>query len=75
MGTEYAGMLGLNIVVLLVLAFAGIAIWWGLLRLMDKHNRVDFVDEIEKFKYPEVYYGLRALATAWIVAQLVGRFV
>jgi len=66
---------GFNVVVLLVLAFGGIALWWGLLRLMDKHNGVSFRREIPKWKYPEIYYGLRAVATAWIVAELMGRFV
>lgn len=71
----YLAVTTINLLILVVLAIGGIALWWGLLRLMDKHNGVAFHNEIHRFRYPEVYYGLRALATAWIVAELAGRFV
>lgn len=72
---EYFMITGVNLMILVILTIGGIALWWGLLRVMDKHNRVVFKDEIRRFQYPEVYYGLRALATAWIVAELASRFV
>ena len=64
---------------LFILAFAMIAAWWGLLRLMDLVADIDFkktISAISREPLPAaVYFGARALAVALICAEAFGRFV
>ena len=65
-----------GLAVLLLLAPVGVAVWWGLLRLMDKAAGINFRYEMHQLDQPmAIYYGLRAVATAYLVASLFSRFV
>lgn len=64
---------------LFLLAFAMIAAWWGLLRLMDLAASIDFKETISSIESEPlaaaVYFAGRALAVAWICSTAFGRFV
>lgn len=64
-----------NLTVALLVVTGGIWVWWGLLRLLDKANGVDFGHEVHDWKYPEIYYGFRALAAAILIGWLVGGII
>ncbi len=67
----------IGIAVLLILVPVAIGAWWGLLRLMDKLAGVNFSEEIQEFSPHDkaIYFGLRALATAYLMAALFARFI
>lgn len=67
----------ISISVLIILAFTAVATWWGLLRLMDYALGVNFRDQIKAFSPRDqaLYFGFRAVATAYLVATLFSRFV
>lgn len=71
--------IGIGVLVLLVLVPLGVATWWGLLRLMDKAARIEFRNSIDFIEAnplaAAVYFGLRAIATAYLVGTLFSRFV
>ena len=61
-----------NLVITALVATGGIAIWWFLLRMLDRANGVDFGHEVHDWRYPEIYYGLRAIGAALLIGWLVG---
>jgi hypothetical protein len=61
-----------NLVITALVATGGVVLWWALLRLLDRANGVDFFDVVHHFRYPEIYFGLRALAAALLIGWLVG---
>lgn len=71
--------IGIGVAVLLILVPVGVATWWGLLRLMDKAGRINFIQTADKIESDPlaaaVYFGLRAVAAASLVGALFSRFV
>lgn len=62
-----------NLIVAAVVMSGGVLLWWVLLRLLDRANGVDFFTVVHNFRYPEIYFGLRAIAAAILIGWLVGR--
>ena len=69
----------LGLAVLLLLVPVGVGAWWYLLRLMDKAAWIDFRVTIDRIEHEPlaaaVYFGLRAIAAAYLIGQIVSRFV
>jgi len=71
--------IALGTIVLLILVPIGVAAWWGLLRLMDRAARISFRYTVDRIEHDpiaaSIYFGLRAVASAYLVANLFSRFI
>lgn len=67
----------LGLAVLFIMIPVGVAVYWGLLRLMDYALGVNFKHEYRDFPPmgKAIYAASRLLATAILVSQLATRFV
>lgn len=69
-----------NAMALVVFGFIGVAVAWGLSRLMDRAARTSFKHEalpmiLADSRAAGIYYGLRWAGTCVLVGWLFSRFV